>query len=411
MLTPEQQKAHDFGISFLRGNVFLGSNTNRKNFVTIGGYAGTGKTYVITEIAKTIERNWKSYTTAFVTFTGKASSILQQRLYEQGIDDQSNYVGTIHSLIYKPVTIYDKKLHRYVIKGWRLKDDIPFDFILIDEASMISKNIWNDLLIFDRPIIAVGDHGQLPPVGDDFKLLHKPDYELTQVHRQASHSPIISLSKFIRNNGYIPNINGSQKVFKIPWNHPDCQRLWNSIEHDDSVISLCGFNYTRVMLNKAIRDRIKFTKDDPYPGERIICLSNNRGSKLMNGQIGTILWLVPYDKNSYRITIQLDNIVEPYEGVVHKNCFNKEQYDFKDFKSDKNFKKLTRRVIDDGFHSVDYFDFGYVTSVHKSQGSEWNKVVLFEQRSRYWDDEYYQRWLYTAVTRAIDKLFIISDFY
>jgi len=60
---------------------------------------------------------------------------------------------------------------------------------------------------------------------------------------------------------------------------------------------------------------------------------------------------------------------------------------------------------------VDYFDYGYATSVHKSQGSEWDRVILFEQRTRHWDDDYYTRWLYTAITRAKEKLFIISDYW
>ena len=412
MLTQEQQRAHDLGISFLEGNAIIDPVLHTpKEYVTIGGYAGTGKTYVITEIAKTIKQKWKHYDTAFVTYTGKASSILRQRLYEQGIYDGSDYIGTIHSLIYKPKTVYNKILHRHVVVGWRLKDDITSDFILIDEASMVSKSIWEDLLSFNKPIIAVGDHGQLPPVGDNFKLLSKPDYELKTVHRQAEHSPIIALSKFIRENGYIPKVVISKKVFKLEWGHPDCNRLWDSIDFDESVVALCGFNYSRVNLNKMIRKRINFNKPDPYPGERIICLKNNRETKIMNGQLGTILWLMPYDKNTYRITIQFDGTAEPYEGIVHDCCFNKAQYEFATDKKDPDTKELLKHISRDGFHSLDYFDFGYSTSVHKSQGSEWSKVVLFEQRSQYWDDEYYQRWLYTAVTRAIDKLFIISGFY
>jgi len=412
MLTQEQQKAHDFGINFLEGNVLIDPvlHTPRK-YITIGGYAGTGKTYVITEIAKTIKKKWRRYDTAFVTFTGKASSILRNRLYEQGIVDDTDHIGTIHSLIYKPKMIYNTKLHKFVMVGWTLKDDLTCDFILIDEASMVSKDIWHDLLSFDKPIIAVGDHGQLPPVGDDFKLLNSPDYELKTVHRQAENSPIIKLSKFIRQNGYIPKVVVSKKVFKLEWGHPDCTRLWNSIEFDESVVALCGFNYSRVMLNQMIRKRIDFTKPDPYPGERIICLANNRETKIMNGQMGTVLWLIPYDKHTYRITMQLDGVIEPYEGIVHDGCFNKVQYDLWTNKKDKDSKELLKHITRDGFSKLDYFDFGYATSVHKSQGSEWNKVVLFEQRSQYWDDEYYQRWLYTAVTRAIDKLFIISGFY
>ena len=67
--------------------------------------------------------------------------------------------------------------------------------------------------------------------------------------------------------------------------------------------------------------------------------------------------------------------------------------------------------MEKGLTPFGYFDFGYAMSVHKSQGAEWEKVILFEQRTQRWDDEYYARWLYTAVTRAKSKLFIISDFW
>ncbi len=56
-----------------------------------------------------------------------------------------------------------------------------------------------------------------------------------------------------------------------------------------------------------------------------------------------------------------------------------------------------------------FFDYGYSISVHKSQGSEWEKVIVFQQRTKRWDDEYYAKWLYTAVTRAKEKLFIITN--
>ena len=60
---------------------------------------------------------------------------------------------------------------------------------------------------------------------------------------------------------------------------------------------------------------------------------------------------------------------------------------------------------------IDAFDYGNCISVHKSQGSEWEKVVLFEQRTKRWDDKFYTKWLYTAVTRAKKKLLVISDAY
>jgi exodeoxyribonuclease-5 len=172
---------------------------------------------------------------------------------------------------------------------------------------------------------------------------------------------------------------------------------------------LCGFNYTRVWLNQHIRNKSGFTKPDPYPGERLICLRNNRDAKIMNGQVGTLIWLVPYRKHLDRMVIQFDDKSVPFEGIVHDSCFGKESYDTM-FDNPSITKEMKKEVAMDGYGAINFFDIGNAISVHKSQGSEWKRIVLFEQRSRHWDDDYYRRWLYTAVTRASEKLFIISNF-
>jgi len=73
--------------------------------------------------------------------------------------------------------------------------------------------------------------------------------------------------------------------------------------------------------------------------------------------------------------------------------------------------KKARKFAIKNDYELDFYDYGYVTSVHKSQGSEWDRVILFEQRSKHWDDNFWARWLYTGVTRAINKIFIISNFW
>lgn len=409
MLTDEQGRVHDELIKWYDENI----STN--NHTTVGGCAGTGKTFLISQLRKTIKENYKYIDVAFVTFTGKSSSVLKSRLEEGNCIYNSDHVGTIHSLIYKVKTRYDKETKKFIIVGWQLKslNELGYDLIIIDEASMVSEFMWNDLKKFNKPIIAIGDHEQLPPIGgnEKFSLLRKPDFILNEIHRQAENSPIIRLSKFIRKHGYIPeNTVFSKSVFKIDWRINKCKELWENLEFDDSLISLCGFNASRTALNKMIRDKYNFIKNFPYPGERIICLKNNLDTRIMNGQIGTLQWLMPCEKKFHKMTIQIDNSSEAYETLVSNECFGKQSYENL---YDKDIKKRKHLVIvakKHGFNSIDFFDYGYAISVHKSQGSEWNRVVLFEQRSGYWDDDYYKRWLYTAVTRAKEKLFIISNF-
>ncbi len=389
-------------------------NNQLVEFITIGGYAGTGKTTLIAGLRRHIEDKWKDKRVAFVTYTGKASSSLQVCLDKNQVVCKHDFIGTIHSLIYKPIYEFDFEIQKSVLIGWEKIKQLEdmYDLIFIDESSMVSGEVWEDLRSFGIPIIAVGDHGQLPPINGNFSLMEHLDFELKEVHRQSISSPIIPLSIFVRKNGFIPpNKIFSKSVFKLDWNHYICQKLWNEIEFDESVITLCGFNKSRVKLNNMIRERLGFDLKEPYPNERLICLRNNSYSKLMNGQIGTLIWLMPHIKGSCRMTLRMDGVSEPSDSLVNMSCFGQESYDIMFDKKAFGRDKINRILKGTNFPHIDFFDWGYAISVHKSQGAEWSRVVLFEQRSRYWDDEYYKRWLYTAITRAKERLLVISGFY
>jgi ATP-dependent exoDNAse (exonuclease V) alpha subunit len=124
----------------------------------------------------------------------------------------------------------------------------------------------------------------------------------------------------------------------------------------------------------------------------------------MNGQLATVLWYMPENKDLYRLTMYVDGEAEPYESICTDRCFGQVEYSFYEEEPDKKQKFYKGKKID-------LFDYGNCISVHKSQGSEWDKVILFEQRTKRWDDKFYTRWLYTAVTRARHKLLVISDAY
>lgn len=375
---------------------------------TIGGYAGTGKTTLLCELRNQIHKINPRIGVAFITFTGKASSVLNEKLTSGKYLYPGDFIGTIHKLLYFPVTRFDVRLNRQIIVEWRKKDpsEIGYDILIIDEASMVGENIWNDLVSLGIPIIAIGDHGQLPPVGSDFNLLKNPNFKLTEIHRQALTSPIIQLSILARQQGHIPiNKFFSKDVFKLTWRDPLCRKIWEErVVFDHDLAVLCAFNKTRCKLNDMIRDKLGYLHKTPYPGEHIVCLKNNHDIKIMNGQIFKVLWVMPEDYGLSRFTVEYSD--EIYECLSSLSCFGKEEYEAYNY--DKSLKKF---ALERGFNSIDYFDYGYAMSVHKSQGSEWERVIVFEQRTKRWDDTYYARWLYTAITRAKTKLFIITDFY
>ena len=129
----------------------------------------------------------------------------------------------------------------------------------------------------------------------------------------------------------------------------------------------------------------------------------------MNGQIGTVLWFMPETKDLYRITMELDGEIEPFESICSDKCFG--EVDYKIYQIDMNSRQYKAAPQFHKGFKIDFFDYGNCISVHKSQGSEWDKVVLFEQRTKRWDDKFYTKWLYTAITRTRKKLLVIGDAY
>jgi exodeoxyribonuclease-5 len=413
-------------------------NNGYDPYITIGGYAGTGKTTLISFLADYIEkkRGYKpknknnKFKVAFCAYTGKAASVLKKKLKgvietesvkytysksKKGVvraQPESNLIGTIHSLMYRPVTRMNSQ-GKKVISHWEKVDDLQYvDLIIIDEASMVNHDIWRDLLSYDVPIIAVGDHGQLPPIGSKFNLMEKPILTLKKIHRQAESNPIIQLSQDIRKYGEIhvplPTLD-NKEVFGMNWQNQQCRDVFNSITFDKDVICLCGFNKSRVKLNTHIRKNIGFEVEDIYPGERVICLRNNHEMGVMNGQLGNVVWSLPFEKELSTMTVQMDDDEENYyDCLVNTDCFGQESYnDIFDHTHDEYKSAIKRSKCS----QVDFFDYGYCTTVHKSQGSEWNRVILFVQRNSYQNDDDYKRWLYTAATRAKEKLFVVYDFF
>jgi exodeoxyribonuclease V len=359
-------------------------------FVLLGGYAGTGKTTLIAFLRKELEKIDKNLKVGFASYTGKAARVLQTKLKEEKAVLKNDTVGTIHSLIYTPI-VNDRE----EIVGWKQKDEIESDLIIIDEASMVDGIIWEHLLSYNKPIVVVGDHGQLPPVKGNFNLMQKPDVTLTQIHRQAHLNPIIEVSIQARLTGEIKTGKYSNYVIKFDRNDSETgermTELLNSYSADTLI--LCGYNTTRKRLNAYIRNSLGFESPEPVSGDRVICLRNNHKAKIYNGMLGTVRRIEKKNKDWYEVDIEMDGSSEPYTGLISVAQFNAD--------TAMNFTE-NRRLIMQG----DLFDFGYALTVHKAQGSQAKRVILFEERFKKMDDDQWRRWLYTAVTRAESELYI-----
>jgi exodeoxyribonuclease-5 len=353
-------------------------------FITLGGYAGTGKTTLMTILRHELHQQDKSLKIAFCAFTGKATRVLAEKLTELDAIYPKDNVSTIHSLIY--TAILNEKDE---IIGWDKKFDLNYDLIVVDEASMLDSAIWRDLLSYGIPIIAIGDHGQLPPIDGNFNLMQHPNIVLEEIHRQAKDNPIIRISIQARTNGQIDfGIYGDKiKKLSIRENQDELQDLVEKF--NDEIMMLCGYNQTRVRLNKYVRSQIGFELDQPEFKDRVICLKNNSKKEIYNGMIGKVTF-IENDKDFFFAKIDFDDTT--FSGLILAKQFN-------------SLKTIEHR---NSVNEYDLFDFGYAITVHKAQGSQSKKVILFEERFKQMDETSWKRWLYTAVTRASEELIIFA---
>lgn len=319
---------------------------------SLGGYAGTGKTTLI----KYLTKFFPNY--GVCAYTGKAANVLRKKTIP---------ATTIHSRIYKP----------YFENGsvvFDLAPDPGCDGFIVDEASMVSEDIYDDLRSYNMPMIFVGDHGQLEPIDSKLNLMEKPDYTLEEIHRNAG--DIANFAGHLR-NGF------ASRGFKRT---DGSVEFMTSRDLGDDVLMepdqiICAFNKTRCSINSRVRKALGHTSLIEV-GERVMCLRNNRNQALFNGMQGTVMRL--YEKRSRKyMDFEFDGMV--IEGVCYDPTnFGQEQYKIKMGKDSPN-----------------PFDYAYCITAHKSQGDEWDDVLVIEQQCKNWS---HRRWAYTAASRAKTRL-------
>jgi len=356
-----------------------------------GGLAGTGKSTMIKEVHKAL--GLPLSVMEFAAFSGKAADVMRKK----GIDD----AVTIHSLMYKPL-IKDGVLVGFEKKGI----DLSIKLVIIDEASMVSEEMHNDLSKERVKILYVGDHGQLPPVKSDFNLMaeDKLDGKLTEIHRQDKNSGIVDLALEVRKGNRLKNGKYGIKKDAIVKDSIDVEFMVKA----DQVI--CGRNATRASINELYREFHGYKKELEL-GEKIIVNCNNRDFGIYNGQQFIVL-------NKYMGVTANSKEAGPLFGkkeekliVVEPHLFHKHKmklglkYSQYDIRLIKAFPvKFGNNYAHKGYAQIDY---GYAITCHKSQGSEWDKVVVLNEAYAF--REHSKRWLYTAITRAAKKVFIVKD--
>lgn len=368
--------------------------------ITLGGFAGCGKTSLLAILRLLLKKLNPNIKVAFCAYTGKASRVLETtlRLHQARIEPDS--VSTIHSLIYAPVTN-----SAGAISGWKRKQTLIADLIVVDEASMVDRDIWEDLVSFGVPILAVGDHGQLPPIRPGFSLMARPDILLTTIHRQAQDNPIIHLSLLARESGSIPIGNYGFGVRKIDRFDTNAQSEIDDVLNQSTrtmPLLLVGYNTSRIRLNKHMRSIAGYTDSIPQAGDRIICLKNNWEKGIYNGMTGVV--------KRCRVNTEKPDIAKRFDGIYSLEADMEDgslayegQVAAGQFLRAQSYTSEVRKQDE-----IDLFDFGYALTVHKAQGSQAPSVVLFEERNQHMSDDDWKRWLYTGITRAEERILLIG---
>lgn len=372
-LSPDQAAARD--------SVLDWTQNPKPQTLTLGGYAGAGKTTLVAEIVATLRARRRTRI-AFCCFTGKAALVLRKKLERARVlgDD---YCGTIHSLIYQPRKENGKL-------RWVRVDHLDVDVIVLDEASMVDEVLYKDLCSYGIPILAVGDHGQLPPIQGALNLMASPAIRLEKIHRQAENNPIIQMSMRAREGrGILTGDYGA--VRKVPRRQlPEVVERYGA-DFDAAGMVLCGTNHTRSALNQLLRARRGFTGALPQKGERVICLRNSRQAGLFNGLTGTLSRMEPPEEGGRIMSadVALDG-GDTWSGDARVDQFGAPK---------------TSQIFTPG---IELFDWGYALTVHKAQGSEAPNVIVFEECAWMETDDLRRRWRYTAYTRAAERLLIVG---
>lgn len=367
-------------------------------YTTISGFAGTGKSTLVRFIIEALDVEESKV--AYACFTGKAAEVLRKKGNRNAI--------TLHRLLYDSIPRPAGGFFR------KPKAQLDYTIVVVDEVSMAPKTLMDLLLSHQVYVICLGDPFQLPPIDkdEDNHLLDHPHIFLDEIMRQEAESEIIQLTMKIRNQQPIDYMDGNEVKIINKNNLNTGMLLWA-----DQVLT--ATNAKRIAVNNQMRG-LMGRGPEPEDGDKIICLRNYwddlsmNGDPLVNGAIGTL-------RNSFQTWREIPRWIKSNirkfdvlqaDIVIDNDIYENVEMDRKmiltgekccDWRLSYQLGKLRPKY---GEIVPKEFAYGYAITTHKAQGSEWDKVLVLEETFPFSKEEH-ARWLYTACTRAAEKLVLL----
>lgn len=435
-------------------SAFLLSQKENPTYI-LRGYAGTGKTSLVRALVKTLPSIGTKY--VLMAPTGRAAKVL------------SNYTGqpasTIHRRIYQAMTFPDGS-----IRIARAENKFKNALFIVDEASMIGEqkefggsSLLDDLLgyVFSGEncrLLLIGDTAQLPPVGNpespalDCEYLKSQfpitaaTYELTEVKRQALESGILynatDIRQLLSQNLYeyqlplfhLADFNDIQKIEPETFEELLHRAFANT--SDNEAVIICKSNKRANMFNQAIRGRILNIEGEIATSDKLMVVKNNyywtEGHTsinfIANGDMAEIRKIKHYeemygfrfadvelsftdypDAPNVEVKILLDTLNSNSPSMTEEESqrlFTAIEEDYMDI---PNRRERYKEMKKNPWFNALQVKFAYALTCHKTQGGQWNSVYIdssFNQKETLELEDL--RWLYTAITRAQDKVYFVN---
>ena len=447
--TEEQEKAIECIADFL----FKPENDT---LLLLKGYAGTGKTTLIGAVVRTLSEMRAGY--VLMASTGRAAKVF------------SRYSGFSAYTIHKK--IYRQKSFSNDLDNFSLNDNLHKNTLfIVDEASMISNDglsgasfgsgrLLDDLIEYVYAgqgcrLLIIGDDAQLPPVGEDESLalsaevlrgygLDVTECILTEVIRYSGRNGILSNATMLRERMAADDIydlpvlslKGYEDISSIPGSEliEAINSSYNEVGMDETMV-ICRSNKRAYLYNKGIRNTILYREEELSTGDILMIAKNNyhwtadckEMDFIANGDIAVVrrvrrtqemygfrfadvvLSFPDHNDIEFELKILLDTLHSDYPSLSKEDSdrlFNAVMEDYSDI---TNKKERMKKLKEDSFYNALQVKYAYAVTCHKAQGGQWKRIFI--DQGYITEDTFtpdYYRWLYTALTRASEKLYLVN---